>query len=123
MKAWLLLAGAILSEVTSSLSLKAATEQPLWYALVAVGFAAAFVFLTGVLKEGMSLGVAYGIWGAMGVALTATMGAVLYGEPLTGLMVLGIVLVIGGVLTIELGSQHAAKAGSESRTLETEGAR
>ena len=38
MKAWFLLAGAILSEVTGSLSLKAATEQPLWHVLVAVGF-------------------------------------------------------------------------------------
>lgn len=121
MKAWLLLAGAIVSEVTSSLSLKAATEQPLWYVVVAVGFTAAFVFLTLVLKEGMNLGVAYGVWGAMGVALTATMGALIYGEPLTGVMVFGIVLVIGGVLTIELGSQHAAKS-EASRTLETEGA-
>lgn len=121
MKAWLLLAGAIVSEVTSSLSLKAATEQPLWYVVVAVGFTAAFVFLTLVLKEGMNLGVAYGVWGAMGVALTATMGALIYGEPLTGVMVFGIALVIGGVLTIELGSQHAAKS-EASRTLETEGA-
>ncbi|MDA1360494.1 multidrug efflux SMR transporter [Glycomyces luteolus] len=125
MKAWLLLAGAILTEVTASLSLKAAAEQPLWYVLVAVGFTSAFVFLTAVLKEGMNLGVAYGVWGALGVALTAIMGAVLYGEPLTGLMLVGIALVIGGVLTVELGSQHAAgaKPDTASRPLETEGAR
>jgi small multidrug resistance pump len=121
-KAWFLLAGAILSEVTGSLSLKAATEQPLWYLLVAVGFTSTFVFLTGVLKEGMNLGVAYGIWGAMGVAITASMGTVLYGEPFTGLMLVGIVLVIGGVLTVELGSQHAVKTNAAPRTTETEGA-
>src|SRR5699024_11386791 len=32
------------------------------------------------LKAGLGLGVAYGIWGAMGVALTALFGAVLFGE-------------------------------------------
>jgi small multidrug resistance pump len=105
---WLMLAGAIGSEVTASLSLKAALDQPAWYAAVAVGFLAAFVFLAGALRAGMALGVAYGIWGALGVALTAVFGAVLFGEPLTALMGVGIALIMGGVVTIELGSQRAA---------------
>lgn len=108
LKPWLLLAGAIGSEVTSSLSLKAAIDRPGWYAVVVVGFLAAFTFLALALREGMALGVAYGIWGALGVALTAVLGAVLFGEPLTALMGAGIVLIMGGVVTIELGSQRAA---------------
>ncbi|MFD6143016.1 DMT family transporter [Promicromonospora sp. NPDC060271] len=107
MKPWLLLAGAIGSEVTGSLSLKAATDQPAWYALVVVGFLTAFTLLALVLREGMALGVVYGIWGALGVALTAVLGAVLFGEPLTALMGAGIMLIMGGVVTIELGSQRA----------------
>ncbi|OPZ41410.1 MAG: Inner membrane transport permease YbhR [Actinobacteria bacterium ADurb.BinA094] len=55
------------------------------------------------------LGVAYGIWGASGVALTAILSTLIYGEPLTPIMVGGIVLIILGVLTIELGSQRAAR--------------
>ena len=45
MKKWILLACAILSEVTGSLSLKAALGHPGWYALVVAGFFCAFMFL------------------------------------------------------------------------------
>ena len=68
MTKWLLLAGAILSEVTASLSLKGALDRPALYAVVLVGYAASFVALAMVLRRGMALGVAYGIWGALGVA-------------------------------------------------------
>lgn len=106
-KGWLLLAGAILSEVTGSLSLKGALDHPALYVLVVVGFISAFTFLAAVLRTGMALGVAYGIWGASGVALTAIMSLVIYGEPITLMMGLGIVVVIAGVLCVELGAQAA----------------
>ncbi|WP_375386601.1 DMT family transporter [uncultured Microbacterium sp.] len=104
---WVLLTGAILTEVSASLALKGAIENPWWYILVAVGYASSFVFLWAVLRAGMPLGVAYGIWGALGVALTAGFAAILFGEPLTPVMIGGMVLVIAGVLTVELGSQRA----------------
>ncbi len=107
MKRWMFLAGAILSEVTGSLSLKAALDQPGWYALTVLGFLGAFAFLTLTLRAGMALGVAYGVWGASGVALTAVLSALLFSEPLTLIMLGGIVLIICGVLAIELGSQRA----------------
>jgi small multidrug resistance pump len=109
---WILLGGAIATEVTASLALQAAVEAPGWYALVVAGYLAAFWFLTRVLKAGMAVGVAYGIWGATGVALTAVGAAVLFDQPLTGPMILGLVLIVAGVLLVELGSQraHAARA-------------
>ncbi len=97
---------AIVLEVSGSLSLKGAQEHPALYAVVAVGYVAAFVALSRVLRLGMALGVAYGIWGAVGVALTAVLSAALFDDPLTWLMGLGIVLIIGGVLCVELGAQH-----------------
>ena len=51
----------------------------------------------------MGIGVAYGIWTAVGVALTAILSKVLFDEPLTALMVAGITLIIGGVVLLELG--------------------
>lgn len=108
MTKWLLLAGAILCEVTASLSLKAALDQPLLYIVVAAGFTAAFALLAAVLRRGMGIGVAYGIWSATGVVLTTTLASVVYGETLTGVMGIGIVLIIGGVLLIELGSHPRA---------------
>ena len=106
---WLYLAGAIVTEVTATLSLRTASQpggRRAWYVLVAAGYLAAFVFLTLVLHEGLGIGVAYGIWSASGVALTAIASRVLFKEALTKVMGLGIVLIAAGVLFIELGAAH-----------------
>lgn len=107
MKKWLALAAAILSEVTGSVSLRAAVDAPAWYVVVVMGFVVAFACLSLSLRHGMALGVGYGIWGACGVVLTAVLAAVIFGEPLTAVMMAGIVLVMAGVLVVELGSQRA----------------
>ncbi|MFS4505137.1 DMT family transporter [Clavibacter sp. Sh2141] len=107
---WLWLTSAVAVEVTASLALQAAVDAPGWYALVVAGYLSAFVCLTRVLRAGMAIGVAYGIWGAAGVALTAVMASILFGQPLTGVMVVGLVLIIAGVLLVELGSQRAHAA-------------
>ncbi len=59
-RARLLLLSAIATEVTGSLSLRAAVDHPGWYAAVVPAYVAAFVFLAAVLRAGMGLGVAYG---------------------------------------------------------------
>ncbi len=110
MTKWLLLAAAILSEVSASLSLKGALDRPALYAVVLIGYVTSFVLLAFVLRHGMGLGVAYGIWGALGVALTAVMSTLLFDEAFTGLMGVGIALVIAGVLAVEIGSQRAHNA-------------
>ena len=106
MTAWLLLAGAILCEVAASLSLKKALDQPAVYAVVAAGYIAAFVLLTRTLREGVGIGVAYGVWAACGVALTAIGSKIFFDEPLTATMLAGIGLIIAGVLLVELGASH-----------------
>ena len=119
---WILLACAVLSEVSASLSLKAALDAPAWYALVVVGYSAAFVLLAAVLRTGMPIGVAYGVWAAFGVALTAVGGAVVFDEPVGAVSACGIALVIGGVLLVELGAQHStgptAAAGADAAPAE-----
>ncbi|MEU9059229.1 SMR family transporter [Streptomyces sp. NPDC048430] len=106
---WLLLAGAILAEVAATLSLRMASQgggSKKWFIAVAGGYLAAFAFLTLALNGGLALGVAYGIWAATGVALTALASRVLFKEPLTKVMGLGIALIVTGVLFIELGAAH-----------------
>jgi small multidrug resistance pump len=104
---WVFLIGAILTEVTATLSLKAAvTGSKLWYLPVALGYVFAFACLSFTLQNGMALGVAYGIWAAAGVALTAVAGRVIFKEPFTWVMALGIALVVGGVLLVEEGATH-----------------
>lgn len=102
--------GAILAEVAASLCLKSALVQPAFYAVVVTGYVLAFGLLSIALRQGLPLGVGYGIWGACGVALTAVMSFVLFDEPLTIAMGMGIVLIMGGVLLVEIGSQTAAKS-------------
>lgn len=105
-RTWGLLAGAVLSEVSATLALRAANDDPTWFVLVVAGYLAAFVLLAAVLRAGMSIGVAYGLWAATGVVLTAVAGAFLFAEPLTPVMGAGIALIVGGVLLVELGARH-----------------
>lgn len=105
---WLLLAGAILSEVTATISLKLSEgfSKLVPSVIVVVGYVCAFILLSQVLKRGMSIGVAYGIWAAVGVALVALVGALFLGDSLTLVQVGGLVLVGGGVLALEFGASH-----------------
>ena len=112
MKKWLFLVGAIASEVTGSLALKAAVDAPGFYAVVVAGYTGSFLGLFASLRRGMTMGVGYGIWGATGVAATAVMSWVLFEEPITPMMGAGLVMVMAGVLLVELGSQAAQKSRS-----------
>lgn len=105
---WPTLAAAISSEVTASLALRAAVDHRAWYILVVAGYSLSFVLLSAVLRLGMPIGVAYGIWAATGVALTALLAAAIFGDPLTWTMGAGFAAIIGGVLMIELGSREQA---------------
>ena len=103
--AWLFLAGAILSEVSGTLSLRVATTgRKAWYTVVALGYLLAFALLTLTLRHGVGIGIAYGIWAAAGVALTAIASKVFFREPLTTTMGIGIGAIMLGVLLVELGS-------------------
>ena len=77
----------------------------IWFLL----FLATAIEVTGTLclrmsAAGMDLGVAYGIWAATGVALTAIASYLLFKEPFTWLKSLGVVLIVGGVLLVEAGA-------------------
>ncbi|MEV0089280.1 multidrug efflux SMR transporter [Saccharopolyspora sp. NPDC050642] len=106
---WLLLVGAIGLETVATLSMKASEgfTKKAWIAPVVLGYVCAFALLGVVLGQGMPVGVAYGIWAASGVALTAILGRVIFRDPLTWVMAAGVALIIGGVLVVELGAQAA----------------
>jgi small multidrug resistance pump len=103
-RSWVLLAGAIVSEVTATMSLRASQDHAAWLVVVAVGYTVAFALLALVLRAGVAVGVAYGIWGACGTALTAMLAAVIFRDALSWPIVVGIALIIAGVLFVELGS-------------------
>jgi small multidrug resistance pump len=106
---WVLLAGAILSEVLATISLRLSEgfSKAMPSTVVVVGYLLSFVLLAQVLKRGLSVGVAYGIWAAVGVSLVALIGAVFLGESLTWIQVGGLVLVIAGVVAVQSGASAA----------------
>ena len=112
MRSWALLVCAIVAEVTGTLSLRASQDHAGWLAVVVVGYVVAFAFLAAVLRSGMPVGVAYGVWGALGTAATAVIASVVFGDPLTVPIGIGMVLIIAGVLVVELGSHRAEKTRS-----------
>ncbi len=115
---WVLLGLAIVTEVSATLSLRAALDNPLWFVAVVAGYLGAFVLLGLVLGAGMHVGVAYGVWAASGVALTAALAAAFFGDPFTMPMAGGIALVIAGVLLVELGSHPGGRAPAEVEVAE-----
>jgi small multidrug resistance pump len=112
MRKWALLAAAIVIEVAATLSLRASQDDSAWLVVVVAGYVGAFVLLTMVLRTGMAVGVAYGIWGALGTAGTAVLAAMIFGDRFTWPIAAGIGLIMAGVLLVELGSQHTGEAES-----------
>ena len=104
--AWPPLLLAIAREVSATLSLRAAEgfTHPLWLIVVVLGYTGSLWLLSVVLDRGMAVGVAYGIWSAIGVVLTAALGTVLFGELLGPVQIVGVGVIVVGVLLVELGS-------------------
>jgi small multidrug resistance pump len=105
---YLYLAAAIAGEIAATVSLKLSEGfSKLWPSVVVVvGYAIAFTALSRALKLGMPVGVAYAVWSAVGVAAIALIGWRFLGETLNPTMVIGLALIIGGVVTLELGRTH-----------------
>lgn len=106
--AWLLLFGAIATEVvaTSALKLSNGFSHLGWSVVVAVGYIASFVLLAQVLKMHMDVGTAYAVWSGVGTAAIALIGALFLGENLTLVKLAGILLIIGGVVVLNLAGGH-----------------
>src|SRR5690606_34580299 len=99
---WLLL--AIGCEVTGTLSLRASYGLRRWRWLipVVVSYLVAFVALGLALNAGMPVGVAYGLWTAIGIIVIAFAARLIWRDPLTRRMLAGIGLIVVGVLLVEV---------------------
>lgn len=108
--AWVLLLAAIGFEVTGTLAMRASDGFSRWeWAIpVTVGYVVSFVLLAMVLKRGIPVGVAYGVWSGIGVAATAVLARFLFGDPFTPMMAAGVVLIGAGVYLMEAGSVSAS---------------
>ena len=98
---WLLL--AIGSEVVATSALKASDgfTRLAPAAVVVVGYAASFYFLSLSLRE-IPLGVVYAVWSGIGTAAIAMIGVFFFHETLGWAGVAGITLIVLGVVLLNL---------------------
>jgi small multidrug resistance pump len=103
---WLLLGAAIVCELGATMALRASDglRRRLWIPVVLAGYAAGFGLLALALERGLAVGVAYGIWAACGVALTAVSAHLVFGDPLNRRMGVGLGLIAVGILLVRIGA-------------------
>ena len=103
---WLYLTIAIVAEVIATSFLKASDgfTKLVPSLAVAVGYAAAFFFLSLTLKE-IPVGIAYAVWSGVGVTLIATIGWLFLGQKLDSAAIAGMGLIIAGVVVLNLFSK------------------
>lgn len=109
MRAYVYLAIAILAEVLATSTLKATAEftRPGPSVLVVAGYLVAFYCLTLSLRS-IPVGIAYALWSGVGIVLVAGAGYVLYQQKLDAAALLGIAMILGGCLVINLFSKSTA---------------
>ncbi|EXJ15906.1 DMT family transporter [Imhoffiella purpurea] len=108
MKDWILLFFAILSETLATLALKASEDfTRLWPSVVVVvGYGAAFYLLSKTLKT-IPVGISYAVWSGVGIVLITIAGWILFDQKLDLAAVIGIAMILGGVLVLNLFSKSA----------------
>ncbi|HEY5854321.1 MAG TPA: multidrug efflux SMR transporter [Aldersonia sp.] len=106
--AYLLLMGAILTEVFATSMLKStAGFSKLWPTVACLtGYAVSIALLAMSINRGMQTSVAYAIWSAVGTALIVTIAVLFLGEVLTVVKALGLVLIVAGVVILNLAGAH-----------------
>ncbi|ETZ98007.1 multidrug transporter emrE [Mycobacterium kansasii 732] len=106
--AYLFLLCAIFAEVVATTLLKS-TEgfTRLWPTVGCLaGYAVAFALLALSIARGMQTDVAYALWSAIGTAAIVLIAVLFLGSPVSLAKVLGVGLIIGGVLTLNLAGAH-----------------
>ena len=74
--------------------------------VMALFYVGSFFFLSQALKI-VPLGVAYAIWGGVGIVVTAIVGVVAFRQTLDTAALIGIAMIVGGVIVVNGFSQPA----------------
>ncbi|MBL0944549.1 MAG: multidrug efflux SMR transporter [Hydrogenophaga sp.] len=71
---------------------------------IAVSFMAMSGFFLWLAQRHIPIGTAYAVWTGIGAAGTFLVGVVFFGDPTSFLRYLGVLLIVGGVVVLKLGS-------------------
>lgn len=105
---YLFLGLAIVFEVIGSSFMKASDGFTKWLpsTIVVIAYLVCFYFLSLALKT-IPLGIAYAIWGGLGIVLTAAVSVFIYKQKLDLAAIIGIVLIVSGVVVMNFFSKMA----------------
>ena len=103
---YLYLALAIVLEVLGSSFMKASDgfSKLLPTTITIIAYIACFFFLSQALKS-ISLGIAYAIWGGLGIVLTALISVIIFKQSLDLPAIIGIILIVAGVFVMNFFSK------------------
>lgn len=103
---WAALGGAIACEVAGTTLLQQSQQftRPWPTLAMAVCYGVAFYLLSVALKQ-MPVGIAYAIWSGLGVVAISVIGLVLFRQKLDVPAVIGLALIVGGVIVINVFSK------------------
>lgn len=99
---------AVAFETVGTMGLQASQQfTRLWPSLLALGsYGVAFFFL-GLTLKFMPVGVVYALWSGIGIVLIAGFGFLVFHQKLDLPALIGIALIVGGILVINLFSETA----------------
>lgn len=106
---YLFLALAIILEVIGSSFMKASNgfTKIIPTSITIIAYIVCFFFLSQALKH-IPLGIAYAIWGGLGIVLTAIISVVVFKQSLDVPAIIGIILIVSGVFVMNFFSKTAA---------------
>ncbi|MFS0576387.1 multidrug efflux SMR transporter [Sporosarcina sp. 179-K 3D1 HS] len=101
MKGYIYLGIAIVTEIVATMFLKLSEGFTVLVPslIVIIGYGFSFYCLGKTLAF-LPLSLAYAIWSGVGTALTAILGVLLFDDPVSFAVIVGIILIIGGVVLL-----------------------
>ncbi len=107
---WILLALAIVAEITGTLSMKWASvsDGSTGFILMLVMITLSYIFLSFAVKK-IALGVAYALWEGVGILLITLFSVMIFDETLTTMKIAGLTTLVAGIVLIKSGTRKPAK--------------
>jgi spermidine export protein MdtJ len=112
---WILLALAIVAEITGTLSMKWASisDGSTGFILMLAMITLSYIFLAFAVKK-IALGVAYALWEGIGILLITLFSVLLFDETLSMMKVVGLTTLVVGIALIKSGTRKTVAMKKES---------
>ena len=107
--AWLLVAGAVIAEITAALMLRASDGfKKIAPTAAALGAFGAAFYLVSLALVNLPVSTVYPVWAGGGTAGVALLGVLLLGERAHVLKGAGVAFVVAGIVILNIASSHGA---------------